>query len=444
MAEFGAKQFNTGGPSEDEIRAALARVIASESFASAPKLQQFLSYVVEETVAGRGAAIKGKAIAVDVYDRDIDDVEAGQNLVRVEARRLRRHLGQYFAGPGAEDPWHILIDLGGYTPRFERGAPNTSPADVEPRPAASSPYLGWIALISVVAVTAAAILGATDLLRIGGTDADSAADGARRAAYRERSVQALQAVDLAEQARSMLYPLFDVKRQEFALGMFRHSISLDPDLHHGYAGAAQVLATLALISPDRQSAAAYQEDAMLMANKALQLAPTDPWTHAANAWVLAVSGKPADAMSFARRAVKMAPEDGNVLDFAANAAVMADSPQFAANATSPERNRSGAGRSGANNIWGVAQLMLGNYNEVIEAFSTAPEAGAPVAAPSLIFLAVAYDHVGEATEASRIVAELNTNWPDYPVNHIVTTIFRNSPDTGNDILERLAKHSYEF
>jgi hypothetical protein len=62
------------------------------------------------------AAIRGKAIAAEVYNRDLDDFEAGQNLVRVEARRLHRHLAEYYAGPGNTDPWHICIDLGGYVP----------------------------------------------------------------------------------------------------------------------------------------------------------------------------------------------------------------------------------------------------------------------------------------------------------------------------------------
>ena len=441
-AEPDAKQFNTSGPSEDEIRAALAKVIASESFASAPKMQQFLTYVVEESVAERGAALKGKAIAVEVYGRDIDDVEAGQNLVRVEARRLRRQLGQYFAGPGAEDPWHILIDLGGYTPRFERGTQTDILAHPDPKPAATSQYLGWIALVSIVAVITVAILGATDVLRIGGPDADSAADGARRGAYRERSVQALQAVNFAEQARGMFFPLFDVRRQELTLDMYRHSISLDPALHHGYAGSAQVLATLAFVIPDTGAAAIHQEEAMLMASKALEIAPSDPWAQAAYGWVLAVSGNIDEAMSFARRAVEMAPEDGHVLDVAGITATISNAPQFASEVSQPGRPRSGVGRFGANNIWGVAQLLLGNYDDVIQAFSKAPEIGAPVSAPSLIFLAVAYDHLGDEDDANRVAAELKATYPDFPVEHIISRAFLSTPETGKDILERLAKHGY--
>ena len=42
-----------------------------------------------------------------------------ENLVRVDARRLRTYLANYYAGPGADDPVRIHMDKGGYAPRFE-------------------------------------------------------------------------------------------------------------------------------------------------------------------------------------------------------------------------------------------------------------------------------------------------------------------------------------
>lgn len=416
--------------------------IASETFASAPKLRQFLSFVVEEALAGRGSDLKGKTIAVDVYGRDVSDVEAGQNLVRVEARRLRRRLHQYFTGPGADEPWRILIDLGGYSPRFERGAGKESVDFAETEPKPGSPYRGRVALALIAAVAAVAMFGATDLFDDNSPDVQSSSDGARRAAYRERSMLALRAVDVSEHARALLFPLFDVRQQEIALDMFRHSISLDPNLHHGYAGAAQVLATLAFNSPSGDAASEFQLEASLMASKALELAPSDGWVQAANSWVLAVSGSPDEAMSFSRRASQLAPAESHVLDLAAITAILSDSPQFAAELSEVSRNMSGEPRFAANNIWGVSQLMLGNYDEVIKAFTLAPELGAPVAAPTLIFLAVAHDQVGNEAEASRVVAELRETWPDFPTNRIIAVSFQNSPEIKNDILKRLSKYNY--
>ena len=363
----GVQDKDSVTPSEDEARDALARIVSSDAFVSAPRLQQFLSYVVEETIVGRGAAIKGKAIAVDVYDRDASGIESGQNLVRVEARRLRRRLNEYYAESGTDDPWRILIDLGGYTPRFEPGAPTGAPNRVASSPAAKSPFREPIILAAIVIVLTLSVFGVTVNLRSVDLEPGSPADEAKRAAYRERSLPALQAVNLAEQTRGMLFPLFDLKRQQLALEMFRHSISLDPGLHHGYAGSAQVLATLALMTPDIASASGFLEEAIVMAKKALDLAPLDPWAQGANGWVQAVSGDLTNALSSARLAVELGPEDGHILDLAGQTAVVANSPQFAAEVSDPERPRSGVGRFGANNIWGVSQFMLGNYTDVIVA-----------------------------------------------------------------------------
>ena len=428
-------------PSDDEMRDALARVVASDAFASAPRLQQFLSYVVEETIAGRGGAIVGKAIAVDVYGRRLEG-DSGQNLVRVEARRLRRRLDEYYAGIGTDDPWQIRIEVGGYSPRFESSATAVPSSHEVPKHTTRTRVATKVILVAALVLIAALAIGVALDSGVDEQGSNVGNSEASRAAYRERSMQALQAVNFAEQARGMLFPVFDLKRQEIALEMFRHAISLDPGLYHGYAGAAQVLATLALLSPDESRAADHEKAATEMVMKALDIAPSDAWPQAAQGWVLAVSGDLERAYAFAQRAVNLAPQDGHILDLAGTIAIITNHPEFAEEVSSPDRPRSGTGRFGANNIWGVAQLMLGHYDEVIEAFAGAPESGAPVSAPSLIFLAIAYDHTGNEQNAGRIAAELSASWPDFPINHIVARMFRNAPKTGDDILERLAKYGY--
>jgi len=427
-------------PSVAEARDALARVIRSDTFVASLRLQQFLSYVVEEVLAGRDNAIKGKSVAAEVYNRDLDDFEASQNLVRVEARRLRRHLAEYYAGSGSTDPWHIRIDLGGYVPRFESARSDEPSTPTSSSPTTRSPYRNRIILAASVLVIALSGVLVTVSSRIDSAETSPSVGGAERSALRMRSVPALQAVNFAEQARGMLFPLFDATRQELALEMFKHSISLDPGLYHGYAGAAQVLATLALVVPDNEAATAFQEDAKRMAGKALELSPQNAWAHGANAWVMAVSGDLDEAMAEARLAANLAPQDGHILDLAGITAIIANAPEFAAETSHPNRSRSGVGRFGANNIWGVSQYMLGNYAATIEAFTSAPESGAPVSAASLVFLAVAYDHLGNDEEADRIVDEINETWADSPTLFILDRIFQNGPAFEHDILEHLARH----
>ena len=122
-------------PSPDAIKQALTRVVTSETFVSSPRLKDFLTYIVEEYLAGRDNGIKGKAIAVDVYQRELDEAGSAQNLVRVEAGRLRRVLTEYYSQEGQTDPVRIWVDAGSYRPRFEsilEGGKNEAAPGPEP------------------------------------------------------------------------------------------------------------------------------------------------------------------------------------------------------------------------------------------------------------------------------------------------------------------------
>ncbi len=427
-------------PSPDLVRQALGRVVSSDEFQASPRLQQFLTYVVEETLAGRGAQIRGKAIAVEVYGRRIDGT-GGQNLVRVEARRLRRLLREFY-----EDHWdgtgvRIFVDPGGYKPRFSYDP--SQKEGISGKPGHSVPYTpsrrlllaGLGVLVSVICLGFLITRESAERL-----PAPHSSAQAERAALGEQSLTRLQAANLADQARGMFFPVFDVKRQQMALGMFQHATELDPALPDGYAGSAQVLATLAMLSPDETQRDDFLNRALAMSDKALDLSPADAWANAANGWVSAISDQPGEALKFARMSAELAPVDGHVLDLVGITAIVANAPDLAAEASNPERPRAGSGRFGARNIWGVSQLMLGNYENVVEAFQGAPAAGAPVSAPSLIFQAVAHDKLGNSAEAELLVTELRNTWPEFPSEFLVDRIFHNDNTTRDLIRETLRKY----
>ena len=81
------------GMSADAIRAAIARVIASPDFDVPDRAKRFLTYVVEETIAGRGDRIKAYSIATEVFGRDSSFDAQADPVVRIEAGRVRRALG---------------------------------------------------------------------------------------------------------------------------------------------------------------------------------------------------------------------------------------------------------------------------------------------------------------------------------------------------------------
>src|SRR5215831_7690477 len=89
-------------PTADAIRAQLARMLASRSFANAPSLRRFLEYVVERTIDGRGEDLKEYSIGVDVFDRGDSFDPKTDTIVRVQARRLRSKLREYYESEGRD------------------------------------------------------------------------------------------------------------------------------------------------------------------------------------------------------------------------------------------------------------------------------------------------------------------------------------------------------
>ena len=80
---------------------------------------RFLRFVVDRELAGRGRELKEYTLGTEVFDRDSAYDPRIDPIVRVEARRLRTKLREYYSGPGTSDS--IVIDLpkGSYVPRFQ-------------------------------------------------------------------------------------------------------------------------------------------------------------------------------------------------------------------------------------------------------------------------------------------------------------------------------------
>src|SRR6185295_10064148 len=113
-------------PSNDEAVAALNRVLSSEVFEAAGRAREFLTFIVQETLAGRGDRLKGYSIAVHVFERPADFDAQTDPLVRVEAGRLRRRLAEYYQSQGRDDAVRIELPRGGYTPVFVRHSPEAA------------------------------------------------------------------------------------------------------------------------------------------------------------------------------------------------------------------------------------------------------------------------------------------------------------------------------
>jgi hypothetical protein len=117
------------------VRLQLERIVHSAVLAKSTRLTAFLRYVVEQTLAGQGGNLKEQVLALELYGRTSDFDSGLDSIVRVDARRLRDRLREYYA-ESTGDPVIISLPKGTYVPVFERG--NTLSAVVN-FPAASPP-----------------------------------------------------------------------------------------------------------------------------------------------------------------------------------------------------------------------------------------------------------------------------------------------------------------
>ena len=106
-----------GGVSAAQIRTQLQKVLASETFSRSQRLSSFLRYVVEETLHGNAGTLKEQVIGHDLYERDDEYDPNADPVVRVDARRLRDKLREYYV-EATEDPVLIALPKGSYVPTF--------------------------------------------------------------------------------------------------------------------------------------------------------------------------------------------------------------------------------------------------------------------------------------------------------------------------------------
>jgi len=109
------------------VRDELSRVLQSRVFSGAPSLSRFLTYIVERTLEGRSEALKEYSLGVDVFERGDSFDPKVDTIVRVQARRLRTKLHDYYESEGRQDPLTIVLAKGRYVPEFVRG--QTRPAE---------------------------------------------------------------------------------------------------------------------------------------------------------------------------------------------------------------------------------------------------------------------------------------------------------------------------
>ncbi len=147
MADAG---HNIAALSPEAIREQLGRILASEGFANSDRISRFLRFAVEAGLRGEADQIKEYLVGREVFDRDDNYDPRLDPIVRVEARRLRTKLDEYYAGPGREDAIRIAFRKGSYAPLI-----GPAGSSAVPSVAAAVPRWAPAAVLFLIAAVAA-------------------------------------------------------------------------------------------------------------------------------------------------------------------------------------------------------------------------------------------------------------------------------------------------
>jgi tetratricopeptide (TPR) repeat protein len=140
-----------------EIRAQLDLILRSRAFIQSHRIRRFLQFVVEESLLGQPHRLKEYLIGLEVFDRREAFDPRVDSIVRVEARRLRYKLEEYYRSEGREDGIRIVLRKGSYVPIFEYRSASNGVSPLSPR---RSMEIGLFSLINATSETGAAEAGA--------------------------------------------------------------------------------------------------------------------------------------------------------------------------------------------------------------------------------------------------------------------------------------------
>jgi Tfp pilus assembly protein PilF len=219
-----------------QIQAEAERVVASRSLRPSQHLVRLLRFLVAETLAGRGSRLKEYVLGTEVFDRGQEFDPQIDTIVRVQVRRLRSKLDEYYRDEGAADAVRIRVNPGSYVPIFEARMTSLEPdaRAAALRPADRLPRKSRGFFLAVAGLGTLAVVGSIAVWRIAGGPAGEPAspvsrpnspvvNGAAHALYlRAKAAYAVGSRDALHESE----------------GLFEQALQIDPRYAPAHAGLA--------------------------------------------------------------------------------------------------------------------------------------------------------------------------------------------------------------
>jgi hypothetical protein len=149
------------------VQMELLSVLDGPAFHGSSRSRAFLRFVIEETLAGRGEALKERTIGASIMGKPSDYDTGADSTVRVRANEVRKRLAAHYDASAPKAGIRIELPLGTYVPKFTQvgeRAPHRSEEIAVPPP---------LAFWQLAAPTLIAIFLALVAIR-GGVESDDA------------------------------------------------------------------------------------------------------------------------------------------------------------------------------------------------------------------------------------------------------------------------------
>ncbi|MGI9402184.1 MAG: tetratricopeptide repeat protein, partial [Rhizobiaceae bacterium] len=360
--------------------------------------------------------------AMDVYNYPDDQILKRENVIRVDADRLRRRMDEYYNTDGQSDSIYIALPKGSYTPEFTSRRPHSPKSGLF-----TSPFL-LIGLAVALMIAFVSYLGWQANNSGNQTTVRSDNSGQKRTAIFETSPSRLQAVNLAAEGRDLVFPAIEPFRLKAALLVFESAISLDNTYFGGFAGAAHVHALVALVSVDPEQVKLSLSQAEERANQAALLSPESAWSQSALSTVEFARRNWSDAKLLSARTLELDPDDLHLVEFDALISLFSGDFERVLERVS-EAIKSQPDDSGFvfQNALGSAKFHTGDFAGAVQTFENAIAGGAPTGPVSVAYLMAAHYRLGNYTKARELAQKYQELWPQQRVDKLFGRVFRD-PD----------------
>ena len=106
------------------VREQMRRLLQTSHFKNSRRYPALLSFIVEETLEGRGDSLKERLLGVQVFDRPADYDTASDPIVRVTIAEIRKRIAQYYHEEAHDSEMRIELLPGHYAPEFRPRRPS--------------------------------------------------------------------------------------------------------------------------------------------------------------------------------------------------------------------------------------------------------------------------------------------------------------------------------